>query len=242
MATRDQIRRELQNLAKLADVIPKARLDGGSAHSGPTGDSLMLPPDIDPDETTVMASPIHAESVEPSPRAAPFSSHGVSDSIAPAAATAASVVAGGGRGALALVGGTLIVALLGGLLLGQALASHPVAASGAGEPVAGPSVTVTQARTAAAAPAPAPPTPVAPAVADPAPAPAPPASTLVVTDSDAPAVTVRSPRPAHHGEGRTSPKAAANASSAGSPTKASSHPPSAAHDAFLDTVRKSTSN
>jgi hypothetical protein len=88
--------------------------------------------------------------------------------------------------------------MVGGLLLGQALASHPAthAAAASGGAASDLRAEAPAAKAAAAAP-----------VAPP-PAPAETAAPLVVTDEGATAVTVRAPRPAHHGVKKT-PKAAA---------------------------------
>jgi hypothetical protein len=189
MPTREDTRRELRELARLAEVIPKER----TTIAPPAFDTAA----ISGSEPTMVA---HSPAGTPAPSSSPLvgsqafmPSFGATDSIAPAATSTPPAAPTSGLGwRIAAGGGTLAAAMIGGLLLGQALASHPAshaaAAAGASDMHAD-----------------------SPAVvkAPPAPPPAPPetAAPLVVTDEGATAVTVKAPRPAHHAVKKT-PKAA----------------------------------
>jgi hypothetical protein len=190
MATRDETRRELRELAKLADVMPKER----STINPPAPDRASGPPPLPTFAQSLPSSPGTGGLRTSQAYATPLTP---SDSIAPAASNTAPAAdtAGGRWGWAAAAGGTLVAAMVGGLLLGQALASHP----GAHATVSGSTTAVeTHSATGAAAA----PTPSSAPVASEAPAAAEP-TTMVVTDTGGPTVTVRSPRPAHHAVKKT---------------------------------------
>src|SRR5579862_9033393 len=123
MPTREDTRRELRELARLAEVIPRER-------------TTIAPPALDPvpvsgSEPTMVA---HPPLPTPAPTSSPLlGSSGflppftATDSIAPAATTTPPAAPSSGRWGLRIAAGagTLAAAMVGGLLLGQALASHP---------------------------------------------------------------------------------------------------------------------
>jgi hypothetical protein len=191
MATRDETRRELRELAKLAGVMPKER----STINPPAPERASGPPPVPTFAHSLPSSPVTGGLGTSQAFTTPLTP---SDSIAPAASnTAPAADTSGGRwGWAAAAGGTLVAAMVGGLLLGQALASHPGAhatVSGSTTPVE--THSATGAAAAATTPSSAPVALEAPVAAEP--------TTMVVTDTGGPAVTVRSPRPAHHAVKKT---------------------------------------
>ncbi len=213
MATREDTRRELRELAKLAEVIPKERTTIAPPAPEPMSGALEGGSPF----ASFGAPPVSQTSASQPGFLSPL---GPSDSIAPAATSTppSALTSGKPWGWVVAGGGTLVAAMVGGVLLGQALASHP---SSHASTAAAAGATDTRAELSTVA-KPIAPTPVAAAAPVATTAPAETANTLVVTDEGAPAVTVRSPRPAHHAVKKT-PKAAANHDSADEPThKASS--------------------
>jgi hypothetical protein len=250
MSTREQTRRELRDLAKLADLIPKERPDpdATSVYVPSTGGSrITVPPTVSsvppPPPTGTRAVPLdgHPSSVFIEPASA---REALTAAIASLAATMAAVMESlRRRGIWALGAGTMLVAaLVGGLLLGQSLASDPTAARTA-EPEAPLRAAVPETAVPAVAASPAPASAPTSNLATPPEAPGAASSTLTITDPLAP--TVRA-RPAHHAEVRRAPKPATSAAPAALPTtKASlvakvpaSNPAPAGHDAFDELIRK----
>ncbi|HXN32192.1 MAG TPA: hypothetical protein VN894_10030 [Polyangiaceae bacterium] len=231
MSTREQTRRDLQDLAKLAAAMPKEH-------------SSSLPPrqladygSVAPGASRITVPPTVASLPPPPPlprlpRA--FSVSGTPPpqawSIPAAFAAAAAALRGSSRlrGTwLVAAGSTLVAALVSGLLLGQSLSSHAAAASTNESPPrsAAPAVAfdgvLLAEPTAAVAPSPgagAPPGAAQTVTAVPSPA----ASVLEVC---APVATFRAPRPNHHSEPKPAPKPAAG------------H-----HDSLDDLIRKAASN
>lgn len=246
MSTRDQTRQELKDLARLAAAMPKEgpgmppavpeSASGGLSASRvtvpPAIASVPSPPTLRPQRPSFFATaPSASPAVQPVSRAAALLA------LIPAPGS-------GWRGAWAVVaGGTLAAAMVGGLLLGQALTSHPAAAS-ATEPAgtATAAAPETSAIPGAALSATVTPTvssiPTSTETAAAAPAP------LPVTDNS---FTVRAPRPAHHAEPRPAPKPAVASAPPPSSTPTTKAPPPAAkapashpgaHDSLDDLIRK----
>jgi hypothetical protein len=246
MTTRDQTRRELKDLAKLASVMPRER----PSAPPPSGEQVSGPA-LPPPQTVAPYTPVSAivpsvptppghtplpPTVLPSPPLALLA-----PSLPPGAAvlTVPPARAPLWRGLWAVgAGAAMAVAMVGGLLLGQALRSHPerAAARPAAQVVrpATPEPPATTAETAAATAAP---------------ASGAPSQTASDNVSDAPAVTLRAPRPAHHAgaKGPLQPKAAVapSAASGGSDSKVAPKAPQShaapAHDSLDDLIRKAAS-
>jgi hypothetical protein len=255
MSTRDETRRELRELAKLAQVIPKER---GSApgRADRSSGGFTIPPAV----ASVPPPPL--------PRAArPFgSSLPVGATVQPpltspalAAATVASAESWVGRKVWGVIG-TLGVALIAGLFLGQRLASHsPPATSATGRPAmatAGPVTAGTGPATASAAvptatAGPATPNPGAASTPAPPASPEPTAASTTILVADPGPLTVRAPRPIHHAVVRPPPpKVVTNAASAAADTPGKGGPSAkapatraatAGHDSLDDFIRKSVS-
>jgi hypothetical protein len=251
MSTRDETRRELKDLAKLAAVMPKERPTipppAASAHasSGVSPSRITVPPAI----ASVPAPP----PLPPRSRSGPSSPPAFrSASLGPPVLIPGARAKGSAWLGLRAVaaGATLAGAMVGGLLLGQALASHPATASvapPATTAIAGvpqisalpvPAATATVTATA---------TTVVAAIATEVPAEAPPA--LVIADTSAPTVMVRAPRPVHHAEPRPIPKplvatAPASIVPATKTLPATKATPSRlpAHDSLDDLIRKAAAS
>jgi hypothetical protein len=249
MTTREQTRRELKNLARLAEEMPN-------------GHSSSIPPRHLPDSrrsgsgTSRITMPPTVASVPPPPppRAArkPLASSGPSHTKSiPAALVAAAVAVGPSsewrRGWLVAACSTVFAAMVSGLLLGQSLSSHAAtgstnesahrgstlggiemagaAAPGFGGQAAGASLAQT----------------VAPVSAAP--------SVLEVTGNCAPAATVRATRAPHHFDAKAAPRPVASTSSAitlamkPSPAvRVSASRSGTARDSLDDLIRKAAGN
>jgi hypothetical protein len=257
VAQRLALKQTLRDLARLADGMPRESpsvappaLESGSADSRdsrvtvpPVVASVPPPPmPSAPRLAALAALPSFSEvSVDPTVQLAP-----ISPAFASVAIDAAAVEGPIGRGTWALMIGTLVVALVGGLLLGQALTSPAPSANGSGagnsamtpDPRRPNSASVAD-RPASVASQPAPrASAVAPAGVES------PATEADPGESTVPALTLRAPRPTHHGGGRSAAKAAAAASPASDPgTSAAkgsqgSRPVVPARDSVDDPVRR----
>jgi hypothetical protein len=244
MSTRDQTRRELKDLAKLAAVIPRERPSIPAAapeHSGtgPSPSRVTVPPAI----ASVSTPPPFLPSAPPAFPVASVAPAPSVLSVAPAPPTRS-----GGSGIWAVLAGAgLAAAMVSGLVLGRALASHPAAASAVapGSPITGHENLANEATESAATAAP----PAASAVVG---ATVPPVTDTAddthsvppTTDNPPPTVTLRAPRPAHHAEARPATKpAGASAVSAPNtkapaPAKVPATHPGATHDSLDDLIRK----
>lgn len=245
MATRDQTRQELKDLAKLAVAMAKEPSKPPTAPeastSGITGSRVTVPPAVasmpTPPGVTLRPPAFGGGASDPT-GAHPGARATTLRSLIPAPNS-------GWRGAWAVIAGaTLAAAMVGGLLLGKSLTSHS-AASGPDR--------------ASNAAAPSPESAVIPALA---PAPAVTPSTLPQPAAPAPAATdtagaaqpgadnsftVRAPRPVHHAElhpalkpGVASPAAPASASATKAATPAAKAPAAhpATHDSLDELIRK----
>jgi hypothetical protein len=271
MSTREQTRRQLKDLAKLAAAMTDTSPSTSVWDEPPTERSSSVPPAAPghADGSGSRATVPPAVASIPTPRAftrpprsffppasAVPSPHLGSPSVAIEATTSPS-----GRGARALMASaTLAAAMVGGLLLGQALASHGPPASAKASPMGtsaavsdSPGVTAKSAlpttaqASATAAGAPAPALAASTPVVD-APSAAAEPNVMVLPSANAATVTVRAPRPAHHAEARQVPVAPpppANSPAAAKAPPVTRAPASHAapgHDSLDDLIRKAASN
>ena len=269
MSTREQTRRELKDLAKLAEAMTDTS-PATSVWSQPwTERSSSVPPSAPSRASGTSrksrgAVPPAVDSA-PTPHAfsrSPRSFFPPATAGAVPAASAAAILARARispRGAL-MAGATLAAAMVGGLLLGQALSPHGGAASTKARASGTAAATSESPRVATGvvlpvAVQPSGPSPAAAATAalpigfdEPAAAGAP--SAIVVASASPAPLTVRAPRPVHHAEVRPAPKPAdvvppanAIAAKASPVTKTpASHPAPAGHDSLDELIRKAASN
>jgi len=225
MSTREQTRRDLKDLAKLAAAMPKEHSSSIPPHS--TADSGSIAPGA----SRITVPPTVASL--PPPPALPRLPKAVSGSVprpparsipAVLAAAAAQGSSGLRNGWLIAAGSTLVAAMVSGLLLGKSLSSHAATASAGDWPPRGASTAAFEGISAAEPQASAGGTQGAgvPASAQ-AGVGAPAASVLEVC---APVATFRAPRPSnHHAEAKP----------------AAPRPVAARHDSLDDLIRKAAS-
>ncbi len=229
MSTREQTRRDLKELARLAAAMPRESSSSSDRPSRAPGASrITVPPTVaSVPPPPVFPRPPRAFSVSGPPPARSIAS--TFDSAFSAAKESLRLRAG------VLLGAGIVAAMVGGLALGKSLSSQTGAGS-ANAPLTPDTIVIS-------GPAGTPPPGPVSSGMPPAPAPnsavvSPAASVLEVC---APVATFRAPRPNHHAETKVAPKPSANSTAmSGAPTTKGLGPKT--HDSLDDLIRKAASN
>lgn len=233
MSTREQTRRDLRELARLAAAMPREQSSTGRSFSNrpgaaPGASRITVPPTV----ASVPPPPVFPRP----PRAFSVSSPPPAQSISSALVSLFSVIQESVRlRAGVLLGAGIVAAMVGGLALGKSLSSRAGAGLASAPLILTPDTIVISGPPGSSEP----PGPVSGTLQGAPPAAVAPAPSVL--EVCAPVATFRAPRPNHHSETKVAPKPSASSTLLSSAPATRAAGPKT-HDSLDDLIRKAASN